>query len=157
YINAVTFRVAATGPGGNIEVRLDATNGMLLGTAAVPPTSGAYTNVTLPLTDPGGTHDLYLVFKRNPGDTDLLRLNWLEFQGSGVGIPLQSFSGTPVNVPGTIQAEDFDLGGADIAFHDTTPGNSGGQYRLNTDVDIEACSDSGGGYDLTSVRSNEWL
>jgi len=156
-INAVTFRVATTGSGGNIEVRLDATNGTLLGTATVPPTAGAYTNVTLPLADHGGSHDLYLVFKRNPGDTDLLRLNWLEFQGAGVGIPLQAFSGTPATVPGVIQAEDFDLGGADISFNDTTPGNSGGQYRLDTDVDIEACADTGGGYDLTAVRSNEWL
>jgi cytochrome c len=156
-ISAVRFRLAATGTGGTIELRADATNGLLLGTVVVPSTGGAYTNLDLSITDPGGTHTLYFVFKRNPGDADLFRLNWLEFQGLGVGISLQPFSGTAASVPGIIEAENFDLGGADIAFHDTTPLNSGGEYRLDTDVDIQTCTDSGGGFNLTDVRSNEWL
>ena len=43
---------------------------------------------------------------------------------------------TPAALPGTVQAEDFDDGGAGVSYRDTTPGNSGGQYRA-TDVDIE--------------------
>ncbi len=39
-------------------------------------------------------------------------------------------------MPGTIQAEDYDLGGEGVAYHDTTPGNQGGVYRYD-DVDIE--------------------
>lgn len=33
--------------------------------------------------------------------------------------------GQPQSLPGTIQAEDFDKGGADIAFYDVDPENWG--------------------------------
>jgi N-acetylneuraminic acid mutarotase len=66
------------------------------------------------------------------------------------------FSGTPIALPGTIQAEDFDNGGANIAFSDTTSGNAGGQYR-STSVDIIAATDSGGGYAIGFTRPGEWL
>ena len=59
-------------------------------------------------------------------------------------------------VPGTVQAEDFDDGANGAAYRDTTSGNSGGQYRA-TDVDIEATSDTGGGYSLGWVFAGEWL
>ena len=42
----------------------------------------------------------------------------------------------PLSVPGRIQAEDYNLGGEGVAYHDTTPGNTGGAYRQD-DVDIE--------------------
>ena len=32
-------------------------------------------------------------------------------------------------VPGRIEAEDYDNGGEGVAYHDTTPGNTGGAYR----------------------------
>ena len=44
-------------------------------------------------------------------------------------------------MPATIEAEDFD------AFWDSTPENSGGQYR-SSPVDIERTSDAGGGYNV---------
>ena len=31
----------------------------------------------------GGTHELFFVFLRNPGDASLFVLNWMEFQGAG--------------------------------------------------------------------------
>ncbi|WP_346839706.1 family 16 glycosylhydrolase [Microbulbifer sp. SAOS-129_SWC] len=48
------------------------------------------------------------------------------------------------------QAEDYN------AFYDTTPGNTGGAYRSD-DVDIEATSDTGGGYNVGWVETGEWL
>ena len=66
------------------------------------------------------------------------------------------FGGSPITIPGTIEAENFDNGGEGIAYHDTTAGNSGGQYR-QTDVDIETTSDAGGGYSLGYVAAGEWL
>jgi phosphatidylserine/phosphatidylglycerophosphate/cardiolipin synthase-like enzyme len=77
---------------------------------------------------------------------------------SGGGTPGVStpFSGTPVALPGTIQAENFDNGGMHVAYYDTTAGNSGGVYR-NTDVDIEATSDTGGGYNVGWMAVGEWL
>jgi phosphatidylserine/phosphatidylglycerophosphate/cardiolipin synthase-like enzyme len=67
------------------------------------------------------------------------------------------FTGTPVALPGTIQAENFDKGGSGLAYFDTTSGNSGGQYRTSENVDIEATSDSGGGYDVGWTKPTEWL
>jgi endonuclease/exonuclease/phosphatase family metal-dependent hydrolase len=64
------------------------------------------------------------------------------------------YSGTPVSIPGTIQASDFDNGADGVSYHDTTAGNSGGVYR-NTGVDLEASS--GGGYDVGWIAAGEWL
>ena len=61
-----------------------------------------------------------------------------------------------LQLPGTIQAEDFDQGAADVAYSDTTPGNAGRAYRP-TNVDIETTSDTGGGYNLGYVAAGEWL
>ena len=57
-------------------------------------------------------------------------------------------------MPGTVQAANFDNGGEGVAYHDTTPGNTGGAYRA-TDVDIEPASD--GGYDVGWIAAGEWL
>jgi hypothetical protein len=64
------------------------------------------------------------------------------------------FWGTAAPIPGVIQAEDFDNGGAGIAYNDTTPGNTGGAYR-DTDVDIGPSSS--GGYEVAWVTPGEWL
>ena len=66
------------------------------------------------------------------------------------------FGGTPITLPATIQAENFDEGGSGVAYHDTSSSNAGGQYRA-TDVDIEDTSDSGGGHDVGWVAAGEWL
>jgi beta-glucanase (GH16 family)/regulation of enolase protein 1 (concanavalin A-like superfamily) len=44
----------------------------------------------------------------------------------------EPYLGSPVSLPGTIQAENFDLGGEGVAFHETTGGNQGG-YAYRTD------------------------
>jgi hypothetical protein len=64
------------------------------------------------------------------------------------------YGGTAWPIPGTIEAENYDMGGKFVAYYDTTAGNSGGQYRSD-DVDIETCSD--GGYDVTGIKTGEWL
>jgi parallel beta-helix repeat protein len=73
------------------------------------------------------------------------------------GLPLHRLSGPhpyrPHVVPCRIEAEDYDLGGEGIGYHDRTPGNAGGQYRLD-DVDIET---GGSNFDVGWVKSSEWL
>jgi hypothetical protein len=64
------------------------------------------------------------------------------------------YSGSPAPIPGTIQAAGYDVGGEGVAYHDTTPGNSGGAFRSDG-VDIEASS--AGGYDVGWVTPGEWL
>jgi hypothetical protein len=61
-----------------------------------------------------------------------------------------------VSIPGTISAEQFDNGGEGVAYHDTTPGNSGGAFR-STDVDIEQAAASEGGFDVGWTAPGEWL
>jgi hypothetical protein len=60
-------------------------------------------------------------------------------------------------VPGLIQAEDFDNGGEGVAYHDLTTANEGGSYRTTTGVDIEATTDTGGGYNVGWALAGEWL
>lgn len=65
------------------------------------------------------------------------------------------FYGTPVNIPGKVEAEDFDRGGEGIAYHDVSTGNAGNQYRTTEDVDIENCAE--GGFNIGWVGNSEWL
>jgi hypothetical protein len=54
-----------------------------------------------------------------------------------------------------IQAEDFDVGGEGVAYHDTSDGNKGGAYR-DTDVDIQETDDESGEYNIGWIREDEW-
>jgi alpha-L-fucosidase len=61
----------------------------------------------------------------------------------------------PHTIPGTIEAEDFDLGCPGDAYYDSDNINQGGQYRTDTGVDIEKCDS--GGYNVGWINSGEWL
>jgi hypothetical protein len=58
-------------------------------------------------------------------------------------------------IPGTIEAEDFDMGCPGEAYYDKDDINEGGQYRLNVGVDIERCS--AGGYNVGWTHTGEWM
>jgi|GEM_PF-236949 len=68
------------------------------------------------------------------------------------------------NVPGTIEAEDYDIGGEGIAYHevpwgnDSAEKNSGGHYRTgaNEGVDIEYNS-SKRRYNISHTNGGEWI
>jgi hypothetical protein len=64
------------------------------------------------------------------------------------------FGGTPATIPGTVLAQNYDLGGQGIAFNDLTAGNSGNQYRTTEAVDIEPCSE--GQFNIGWVSTGEW-
>jgi len=59
----------------------------------------------------------------------------------------------PHNVPGIIQAEDFNSGPLKEAYYANTLGNSGGAYRTDTDVDIY--NDGSNIYTLSTEKSIE--
>ncbi|HVX83718.1 MAG TPA: carbohydrate-binding domain-containing protein [Phycisphaerae bacterium] len=64
--------------------------------------------------------------------------------------------------PTVIEAENFDLGGEGVAYHDTTAGNAGGVYRTTegggaVGVDIFATGDSGGGFRVDNTAAGEFL
>jgi hypothetical protein len=64
------------------------------------------------------------------------------------------FSGSPPSVVGITQAENYDLGGYNVAYHASTPGNQGGDNYRSDNVSIKA---EGTGHALTSMTTGEWL
>jgi hypothetical protein len=68
--------------------------------------------------------------------------------------PVQSpYGGAAANIPGTIQLENYDLGGQGVAFNDATPTNEGAGYRTDA-VDLEAAT--GGGFNIGWTAAGEW-
>ena len=65
------------------------------------------------------------------------------------------FYGMPMNIPGKVEIEDFDRGGEGIAYHETSTGNAGNQYRTTEDVDLQNCAE--GTYNIGWVSNGEWL
>jgi len=67
------------------------------------------------------------------------------------------YLGSPVQLPGTIQAENYDNGGEGVAYHDTTSGNVFNVYRTAEDMDVGAIPPaSGGGFHIGFVEPDEW-
>lgn len=65
------------------------------------------------------------------------------------------YTGTALPVPGVIQAEDYDVGGEGLTYHDSDAVNTPGAYRASSGVDIEARDD--GGWQVTGIEPGEWL
>lgn len=63
------------------------------------------------------------------------------------------FGGNPIDLPGTLEFENFDNGGEGVSYHDTDSVNLGGAYR-DTAVDIQAIPS--GGYNLGFAKVGEW-
>jgi hypothetical protein len=151
-------RVASAGAGGVFHVEVDGVDAT--GPLVVPNTGGWQTwrSVVvgaIPLT--AGARVLRVVIDANGSTGWCGNLNFLRWTASGSAPPIPTpFGGTLTPIPGLIEAERFDDGGEGIAYRDLTPGNAGGQYR-QTDVDIAAAADSGGGYTLSYVATGEWL
>ncbi|WP_299439032.1 glycosyl hydrolase [uncultured Aquimarina sp.] len=61
------------------------------------------------------------------------------------------------NIPGLIEAEDYNEGGEGVGYHDTSIGNIGGAYRQDN-VDIQGTGDTvGGDYNIGWISAGEWL
>ncbi|MFB3132310.1 MAG: PQQ-dependent sugar dehydrogenase, partial [Rhodothermales bacterium] len=112
HIESLTLRLRPEAPA-TVEVRLDAPDGPLLAEAAIDGTPGpivadqakataailvgdparaqgldskiynGWSDITLPIEDPGGTHTLFLVFRGADSGT-LLQLDWIDFNGAGM-------------------------------------------------------------------------
>ena len=80
---------------------------------------------------------------------DLMKTKIAQFKGYQTQTP---FAGI-INLPGIVEAENFDNGGEGVAYHDTNPQNITGAYR-NEGVDIEASTE--GYYNLCFSDTGEW-
>jgi hypothetical protein len=150
----LALRVASAGVGGRLHLEVDGVNAT--GSIQVPNTGGWQTWSTVTVRQvplQSGTHKLRLVFDAYGPAGGIANVNWLELTRSIEAVP---YGGTAVTLPGTIEAENFDEGGASLAYFDTTPGNRWGLYRA-TDVDIEATKDASGEWDIGKAAAGEWL
>ena len=77
----------------------------------------------------------------------------VEVYGTAIESP---YSGTAINIPGKIEAENYDLGGQGLAYNDTETANQAGAYRADG-VDIETTTDAGAGYNVGYTADGEWL
>ena len=75
--------------------------------------------------------------------------------GGGSNV-LTAYNGVPHPVPGLVEAEEYGEGGAGVAYSDVD-GNIGTTDPRNDDVDMETCSDAGGGVNVGWIEDGEWL
>jgi hypothetical protein len=151
----VDVRVANTATGGTFH--LEANGADVTGTMSVPGTGGWQSWSTVTKTGVSlnaGIQVLKLVMDGAAGNGAVGNFNWIRVTKVSSGST--PYGDVPVSLPGTLEAERFDEGGADVAFRDESPGNNGGAFRP-TDVDIEATSDAGGGYNIGWIAAGEWL
>lgn len=67
------------------------------------------------------------------------------------------FGGSYAEIPGTIFAAGFDLGGEFSGYLDNTSGNAGGVYRTNEDVDVFPVEGESNDYYVGKTEAGEWL
>lgn len=67
------------------------------------------------------------------------------------------YSGAPLSLSATIQAEDFDSGGEGNGDHNNATTNLGGEYRYSANVGIDNTTDAGGGFYVGWTNAAEWL
>ena len=144
----VTFRVAAESAVSDAFHISNSAGANLSGSIAVPDTGAwqSWTNVTATVTLPAGQQTL--TFNQ---DNAGWNLNWFSF-ASGAG----PYGGTPVAIPGEVQAENYDLGGQGVAYNVSSINGSGNSYRSDG-VDLEATTDTGGGYDVGWTATGQWF
>ena len=87
-------------------------------------------------------------------------LGGIRYAAGAVSGDCSVVKGTPYNgnapsLPGQVELENYDQGGAGVAYNDTTNANEGNQYRSDG-VDIRTAADASG-YALGWTRSGEWL
>ncbi|MDA3835439.1 MAG: carbohydrate-binding protein, partial [Spirochaetales bacterium] len=80
-----------------------------------------------------------------------------EAEGSTLDLPAPRAFNGPHTIPGRIEAEDFNDNPEGIGYHDSDPANKGGEYRTTEGVDMEICTDEGGGYNVGYIEAGEWL
>jgi hypothetical protein len=121
------------------------------------PYTGQFETWQVPFTLAPGTTYYWKIVGKTMADIAKTGPTW-NFTTAGVAAdPVSTpFTGSPIPLPGTIQAENFDHGGANVAYRDMTPGNTPGKYR-STDVDIAVSTDTGGGHNLGYTAAGEWL
>ena len=75
----------------------------------------------------------------------------------GAGCPQAPYLMTPAAIPGTVEAENYDIGGQGLAYNDADDSNNGGAYRPAEGVDLEGTTDAGFGFNVGWTVPGEWM
>jgi arabinoxylan arabinofuranohydrolase len=152
---ADSFTVAvASSIESSIEIHLDKDSGTLIGTLKVTSTGNTDTwkEISIAVDKPTGVHDVYFIFK-GAANTELFNFDYWYFITNAQAIPQGPYADT-LQIPGTIEAEDYDVGGQNKAYYDNDTENKGNAYRTDR-VDIEG--DGTSGYKIDYTEAGEWL
>jgi beta-glucanase (GH16 family)/uncharacterized protein involved in high-affinity Fe2+ transport len=144
----VTFRVAAISAVTDAFHVSNSSGTNLSGSVNVPATGAwqTWTNVTASVTLPAGQQTL-TINQDNAG----WNINYATFASTG-----GPYGGTPAAIPGTVQAENYDLGGQGVGYNVTSVNGTANSYRSDG-VDLEVTTDTGGGYDLGWTAGGQWF
>jgi len=130
----------------------------LSGAIAVPNTGGyqTWTTVTASITLPAGVQTLTV--DQDSNGWNIHNITFTSTGGGGTTPPAGEapYGGTAAAVPGTVQAENYDTGGQGVAYDVTAVNGTANSYRSDG-VDLEATTDSGGGYDLGWTATGQWF
>ena len=155
-------RYSALGSGGQIRMLVDGTD--RTGLVALPNTGSwtAYqlaTKTGIDLTT--GIHTVRVALATAGTSGYVGIFDWFRLSSSVAPPPppaRQPYpNGVPWAVPGVVEIENFDMGGAGVTYYDTTTANEGGKYRTTEGVDIAAVAGAGNGYMLGWAKAGEWL
>ncbi len=146
---------ASVASGNKIEIRSGSVSGTLAGSCDLPQTSGwnAYETTECAVDGLKGVVDqLFLVFKGSK-DSTMGVLEW-EFSGAP-SAPQTAYKGVAATIPGVIEAENFDDGGARKAYSDEESENQGdATMRATEGVDLVTIPE---GTAVGYTVAGEWL
>ena len=140
-----TITVTASSPTSTIANVKVYANDLLIGTLTEAP----YTMEFQP-TDKG-TYSITAIATDAEGKEKLATAKTLKVAGKR-----STYNSNPFNIPGTIQAEQFDRGGEGVTFHDSDDNREGDQNYRNDAEGVDFVKGNGGtaiGY----TAANEWL
>ena len=128
-----------------VERRTEQTDYTTVATLAAGTTTYTDTDLTI-----GNFYSYRLVTRR--ADGTLLQSYPARVLLAGAQDP---YGDTPVSLPGRLEAENYDLGGEGVAYHDSEADNIPGGYRPDEGVDVGG--NGAGGFAVGYISRGEWL
>ncbi len=141
----IVIKVEASDPEGELAKVQFYKDDELIGESKQPPYSFNW---------PGGLDGCYKIRAKAIDKQGYVRADSINVE-YGIGCPPEPFHGEPFQIPGKIEAEDFDKSPKGDSYYDTDPMNNGGAYRKNVGVDIQACDE--GGFNVGWMLKGEWM
>ena len=147
----VTFEVASNDGATDAFHLSNASGTNLTGSVNVPNTGGwqTWTTVTARVTLPAGTQVLTL--SEDNADWNIYSAAFALALSSG-----SPYGGTAAAIPGTVLAENYDLGGQGVGYSVSSVNGSDNAYRSDG-VDLETTTATGGGNDLGWTKAGQWF